>query len=158
METIEQKTAQLRKRWEELHPPKPLAVEKEKPKPRTAYMTNLYGDEIDRYGNILKLKPATIKGEVPTLIKLLEDSIVQANLRKFVRSHLYERGMTNNNPYLKHLKDVEWIANIAVGIDKRTGLGEWWCVCPPVGVMISYVGDGAKERAVKKANELKEYY
>ena len=171
MSTIEQKVATLRARWFELHPTKPPAIEKEKPKrvvrvppelgapynPANAVPKGTFTKEMFES---LKLEPATVKGEKPTLIQQLEDSIVLENLRKFVRGHLYERGMTNNSPYLRHLKNVEWVANIAIGIDKRTWSpgSEWWCVCPPVGVMISYVGNGAKERAIVKANELKEYY
>jgi hypothetical protein len=167
MSTLEQKEALLRKRWFELHPTKPAAVEKEKlvrvpvgPGP-VQYMN--WSDKkilvppifTKEMFDSLKL---TVKGETPDLIKQLEDSIALVKLRKFVQSHPYERGMTNNNRYLECLKNVEWVANIAVGIDKRFDTMEWWSVCPPVGVMISYVGATAKERAIAKAHELKEYY
>lgn len=141
----DEKIASLHKRWFELHPDQQKVRDEKDATPFSV--------------RDLKSIPVCNKEESSLVFsKELIERLKRAGFLVDPPLDEQKKSTTNNNPLLRHLTDTTWIGNIAVGRDTRIGFEEWWALCLPIGCLISYVGKGARERALQKAEELKEHY
>lgn len=144
VKTIEEKVAELTARWNEFHKPaekKPLFKPIKERKPETGRQA---------------LEP----------IKTPDDDKPKATWNEFFRRMGLDGpaitikkpdGVVNDSYNLAHLKEpVTWFGNVAVGEDPRWA--GWWNIVAPSSIMVSFFGEGAKERALKQGEELKPYY
>jgi hypothetical protein len=142
MLSLEEKQALLVKRWEKLN--------------HKAAGTKLNAEDVRK--NIESLK--SIKGpsapQPPeSAFERLARSIWEASGRD-IKSMVPE-GKKNGSWNLLNLKKVlEWHGNIAIGEDKS--FDGWISLVPPSGVVISYFGPGALDRAREMAKKIQHHY
>jgi hypothetical protein len=135
MLSLEEKQALLVKRWEKLQPDR-----KFKPDPKV--VKDLSDKKI----------PVTT-GE--SAFERLARSIWEASGRDI--KSMVPAGKKNGSWNLLNLKKVlEWHGNIAIGEDKS--FDGWISLVPPHGVVISYFGPGALDRAREMARKIQHHY
>jgi hypothetical protein len=139
---IEQKTEALRKRWEELQP-----KSEPKPTPKSTYQQD-HDHKIDGSQQAQK----SLEDTVDYVMRFLRSYAPIAHNSRGV-----QKGGKNENERLGSLKEpITWVGNLAVGEDKYIkGL---WKIVPPVGISITYSGEGAKEEALRRAESIRYLY
>lgn len=138
MKTKEEKIAEIETRWAQIHKT-PAEPARKRIKDATEIAPEVTSRAIVRKGSLGDLSK-----------KIWESS------GRDIKS-IVPPGINNQSWYLLYLKGtIEFVGNIAVGEDNR--FPGWWNVVPPLGVMISYFGEGGKYRALAHAEKLKEHY
>lgn len=134
MKTIEDKSAEMLKRWNELHPAStPFSVD-------------------------LKDVPVTAP-ETPKSFDLVKSGS-GTNAVELLYNKLAAWGKKIDLPPEERLREpITWVGKIAVG-ESKDYAGWWDVILPPPerGVSISFFGPLAKLRAIEQAERLKDQY
>ncbi len=142
MLSLEEKQALLVKKWVLLH--KTISPSKKKLEAKP--------DGTLEYD---KIEESKAPEKIETPFQKLTRSIWEASGRDL--KTLVPEGVKNQSWYLLNLKGaLEWHGNIAIGADRY--FDGWFNVVPPIGVMISYFGPGAIDRAREMAKHIEAHY
>jgi len=148
MKSLDEKIAELQKRWAELHKTPPPAKRDNYRKPVTGCKPDCSDCATKKFPPpvLTKSKDKLLSNEE---LKRIQD-LIRDDMQKLKQMY----GQNHKAPTDALKEPITWFGPLAVGEEKN--FPGWWSVVLASGIKISYVGDGADKVAKDTAQRLYE--